>query len=130
MLVLYASKTGNTRAIAEYISERTGSALIDLKKESKPNVFEHDVFVICSGVYAGKMSKRVRKFIDSNRPLLETKKVAIVLSCMFDGDKGGEQLDKIALDIPGLMGKAFYPGKQKGNDMSEIDPFINYLRSL
>lgn len=127
MIVIYASKTGNTRKIAQYIAEKTGSALTDLKKDS-PDLSAHDVVVFGSGVYAGRPSKAVKKFVLENSGPLSGKKVAFFLSCMFDDDKGAEQLNKITSDFPFVSLKAFFPGKQK--DMSDVDRFIDSLKTI
>lgn len=111
--VIYASKSGHTRAVAEYIAVTLGADTIDLKKDKSPDIGSYDRIVIGSGVYAGKMSKRVRKFVDQEITELPSKDVLLFLTCRTGGEKGDAQLARITGDMPFLASKTYFAGVDK-----------------
>ncbi|MFA4946257.1 MAG: flavodoxin domain-containing protein [Candidatus Micrarchaeia archaeon] len=70
VLIVYASKRGNTRRIAQAIAEgveRTGlkPALVEATGELNADAF--DLVFIGSGVYGGKFDEHVQRFLDENK---------------------------------------------------------------
>jgi len=87
-LILYATKHGATREIAEHISERIGDALLhDLKQSDIPNLNGFDCVIIGSSLYAGSIRKEAKAFLAQNVDHLEGKKVGLFLSGMSKSDE-------------------------------------------
>lgn len=94
--VVYASGiTHNTKHIAEYIASKTDSDLFDLRAVD-PDITDYDEIVIGTGVHAGKTYKQVDSFIEKNRKILDGKKTSLFVMCIYNGEKGEEQLKKIS----------------------------------
>lgn len=72
-VILYMGKHGSTKQYADWISEETGFAAIDLKKESKP-VLE-DMVIIGSWILAGRLV--AHGWIKKNWSKIEDKKVIV-----------------------------------------------------
>lgn len=126
--VIYASKMGNTRSVAEHIAAGVGADLIDLKKQKDPDLSGYDAIVIGSGVYAGNPSRRVKVFAEDHAAELTSKDVALFLCCLFDDAKGDEQLAKIASAMPFVSQSTYFPGKMKDEKIKAlIDRFILQL---
>ncbi len=56
-LVLYASKTGNTRKVARAIAEAVGAELVEAGKELLPDLSGVGFLFVGDGVYAGRPSR-------------------------------------------------------------------------
>ncbi|MDN5360880.1 MAG: hypothetical protein PWQ84_1943 [Thermotogaceae bacterium] len=67
-LVLYASRKGNTKEIAETIATELHSEAIDLKKVDieRINLGDVDNIFLGSGIYAGFLNGKVKKFLKSD----------------------------------------------------------------
>jgi NAD(P)H dehydrogenase (quinone) len=69
VLVLYYSRTGNTRQMAELVKEgalQAGGEVIlkDVREAAADELLEHDAIVIGSPVYYGSMAAEVKKLLD------------------------------------------------------------------
>ena len=78
-LVVYYSKGGKTRKIAEVIAQELDCETIDLKKET-PNVSEVDMLIVGSGNYGGKPDKTIQNFIDNLHLSLDGKAAVFATS--------------------------------------------------
>jgi len=124
-IVIYASKTGNTKAVATYIASKLSCDIAELGKDDI-NIAGYDRIVIGSGVYAGKLSKAVRNFLAEKD--FEGKNVSFFLTCMFKDAKGEEQLKKLVEPYPFITSKTFFAGKKKGSEINDTaDAFIQDL---
>lgn len=78
-LVVYYSKGGKTRKIAEAIAQELACEAIDVKKET-PNVTDVDMLILGSGNYGGKPDKKIQNFIDSLQPSNDKKAAVFATS--------------------------------------------------
>lgn len=83
--LVYFSRGGNTRKIAEAIAEELQIAPIDVKKES-PEVGDADILIIGSGTYGGKPGKELVAYLENLKPVTE-KRAACFASCAADSTK-------------------------------------------
>ena len=74
-LVVYFSRGGKTKKVAEAIAQELGCKAIDIKQET-PDPSEVDMLVIGSGNYGGNTDKTLRTFI-YNLQLGTVKKAAV-----------------------------------------------------
>ncbi len=128
-LVVYASLTGNTRAVAEYIAGRTGGVAVDIKN-APTDLEPYDTVIFGSRVHAGKTSKPMQRYIGENYGVLKEKKVAFYLCCMFKEEKAEKQLIDATVELGICNGTYFIAGKKAAADGAEIDEFIAGLDGL
>ena len=122
-LVVYASLTGNTKAVAEYIAGKTGGVAVDIKN-APSDLSPYDTVIFGSRVHAGGTSKPMQKYIGENYGQLLEKKVAFYLCCMFKGEKAEKQLADAMVALGISNGKYFIAGKKAVVSGGEIDEFI------
>ena len=98
VLVVYASRAGSTKGIAEYIGEklRNGQTLVDVKEAaSAVNVGDYDAFVVGSAVYEWHWVKAAKEFVLRNRFALAGKPVWLFSS----GPTGPKLTDSKGRDL-------------------------------
>ena len=87
-LILYATKYGAAREIAERIADNMGGAVLhDLKQSHIPNLEEFDCVIIGSSLYAGFIRKEAKAFLAQNTDKLLNKKIGLFLSGMAKSDE-------------------------------------------
>lgn len=93
-LVLYASKSGNTKKVADSIAVELNCQAIQLTHTSKPtiNIDDYDLIFIGSGINFGNPNEDVIRYLQST-DFLELKRFAVFLTW-----GGAGQTDKQALD--------------------------------
>ncbi len=78
VIELYASKSGSTREIAEFIADRIREQGISVEAQSvdsSPEPGKYDAVVIGSAVYMGHWVKEAVEFVQRNRTVLATRPV-------------------------------------------------------
>ncbi len=98
-LVIYYSRGGHTREIAEVISQELSCEAIDLK-EGNPDVSDVDMLLVGSGNYGGKPHQNVGEFIENLKPVKDRK--AAVFSTSV-----GEHPEGIKIMKDGLQKKGY-----------------------
>ncbi len=78
--ILYFSRTGNTKRLAEAISDLTKAPLFDIAASEPSIVEKYDMLFIGTPVEGASPTKEARAFVD-HLPKAESKKV--VLFCTF-----------------------------------------------
>jgi flavodoxin len=81
--VVYFSRGGNTRKIAEVIAEELEVTAVDVKKE-QPDVSEVDLLVVGSGTYGSKPGKELVTYLENLKPVAGIK--AACFSSCASGD--------------------------------------------
>src|SRR4030067_1819300 len=84
--VLYVSHTGNTKRLAEAISDLLKASLINVATASPSDVAEYYLLVIGTPIIGLKPAPELLTFVDS-LPMAEGKRV--VLFCTYAIAKGG-----------------------------------------
>jgi menaquinone-dependent protoporphyrinogen oxidase len=103
VLVAYASKTGFTKGIAEFIGERLREhgAQVDVQDvNSAKNLAGYDAFVIGSALYMFHWLKEAKSFVSNNRALLCTRPVWLFSS----GPVGTKTTDAQGRDLRAVSG--------------------------
>ena len=117
-LILYATKHGAAKAIAERIAERIpGSTVHDLKDSGVPPVSQFDCVVIGSSIYAGAIRKEAKAFLAQNAAALRSTRLGLYLSGMdasrekdfFEANVSPEILQAAA--VKSFIGGVFDPKK-------------------
>lgn len=73
--MIYASRTGNTRKVAEAIADELGVRAVDIREE-EPEIGEVDLLVVGDGVYGWRPSREMVEFLSR---LTSLKGVKVVL---------------------------------------------------
>lgn len=71
--VIYGSKTGHTKLIAEVIADEFGVEAMDIL--DKPELNDIDLLFIGTGIYAGKVSPELITYLDTVNPAMVKKAV-------------------------------------------------------
>lgn len=86
-VILYASKNGGTRVIAQRMaSKMEGAHLYDLKQGDIPDIRPYDCVIVGSPVYAGMIRKEAKAFMEKNAGLLCEKRLGLFV-CGLDESK-------------------------------------------
>ena len=153
-IVLYATKYGAAREIAQRITEKIDGAVShDLKQNNVPDLTSFDCIIIGASVYAGSLRKEARDFVSQNEGVLLQKKLGLFISGIGEGDGMGYFKKSYPNGVlqnakaTGLFGGIFDPRKanflerlimriitkQSGivNNINEekIDQFVGALKS-
>lgn len=93
-LVIYDTRYGSTREVAEMIADRIGDrSLVREIGAVVPEELERASLVVIGGpVYGGRLSRRIPRFCDRNRSTLEQKRVGLFITCLYRGDMAKQQL--------------------------------------
>jgi menaquinone-dependent protoporphyrinogen oxidase len=105
VLVAYASRTGSTKGIAEFIGDKLKQSgiQVDVKDVGDvANISGYDAFVIGSAVYMNHWMKEARQFVEGNRPALSARPLWIFSS----GPTGPRPTDSKGRDLrdPAISG--------------------------
>jgi len=124
-LILYATKHGAAREIAEGIADSMGGAVLhDLKQGGVPALAGFDCVIIGSSLYAGSIRKEAKTFLAQNTDQLGGKKLGLFLSGMAQSDEKKYFTDNFPADLlqqakaASFLGGIFDP--QKANAMERL----------
>jgi len=118
-LILYASKYGAAKEVAQRISRKMSEVLIcDLKQKDIPPLAGYDCVIIGSSVYAGSLRSEAKAFAAKNADELCKKTLGLFLSNFSDDDsyfeKNYPQKVVQAAKAKGSLGGIFDPKKVNG----------------
>jgi flavodoxin len=77
--VVYFSRGGNTRKIAEVMAEELDVTAVDVKKQ-QPDVSDVDLLVVGSGTYGSKPGEELVEYLENLKPVAD-KKAACFSTC-------------------------------------------------
>ena len=122
--VIYVSKTGTTRKVAEYIAEKIGAEAIDVKNCT--DISGYDRIILGTGVFAGRIPKAMRNFVEANKDSLSG--ASLFVTCLYNDEKGAKRLEGIA-NMFGIADAIFFDGakKQIGVEGSKLEEYIKTL---
>ena len=117
-LILYATKYGAAREIAQRIADHIdGAVLHDLKQGDLPALAEFDCVILGSSLYAGSIRKEAKTFLAQHAEQLRGKTTGLFLSGMSQGEAGKAFADNVPPDLlqaakaTRLLGGVFDPQK-------------------
>ncbi|MCL2718767.1 MAG: flavodoxin domain-containing protein [Lachnospiraceae bacterium] len=79
-LILYATKNGAAREIAERIAKITGGIIHDLSNENTPDLSHFDCIILGSSIYVGMVRKELKTFLEKNADNIRDKKLGLFVS--------------------------------------------------
>ncbi len=112
-LIVYATKHGATREIAERLAKKLdGADVCDLAAPGVPSVADYDCVVVGSGLYAGAARSEARTFLQANEAALSGKKLGLFFSGIGkDGLDGYLKSNVPAALVPHAAASAMLGGK-------------------
>ena len=117
-LILYATKHGAAREIAEGISKHIDDAVVcDLKGGDLPAVSGFDCVIIGGSLYAGAIAKEAKAFLKQHADDLRDKRIGLFLSGMDEGREQTYFAENFPPDLlqaaraTGFLGGIFDPAK-------------------
>ena len=120
-LILYATKYGATREIAERIAKEIGGAVIhDLKQGPRHDLADFDCVIIGSSLYAGSIRKEAKTFLAQHGGQLQGKTIGLFLSGASKGEAEKCFADNFPADLrqrargTAFLGGIFDPQKAGG----------------
>lgn len=129
--IIYASKHGTAKKVAETIVERlketTEVELFSLKENSNPDIDEFDTIVLGSSIYMGNSSKKIRTFCKNNETILLQKKLGLFICGMHPSK--AEQEKELKVAYPEILQKnavanVFLGGEFLFESMNFFERFI------
>ncbi len=117
-LVLYATKYGAAKEIAESIAEKTNGIAYDVKQGGIPSLSDFDCVIAGSSIYAGMIHRGMKDFIAQNAAALKEKRLGLFIVGLdgksekeyFGSSNFPEDVVKAA-KAARLLGGVFDPGK-------------------
>lgn len=92
-LILYATKYGAARQIAERLAEKMGGAVLhDLKQGGAPSLDQFEFVIFGSAIYAGVIRKEAKAYLSQNTDTLLGKKLGLFL-CGLEEEKEKEKIE-------------------------------------
>ena len=115
-VVLYATRHGCAEEAARQLQNKINGSvqLVNVKKDSIPDLSGFDTVIIGGSIHAGRIQSRIKKFCNKNIDLLKQKRLGLYLCCMEEGETAQKQFDEAYPDelrnyaeALGLFGGAF-----------------------
>lgn len=89
--IIFWSKTGFTESCADVLKSKLSGEtdVYDLKYKSEVEIEKYDTIIIGGGIYVGKISPKLKKFVNSNQNRILTKNIGIFITA---GDKNNNYI--------------------------------------
>ncbi len=129
--IIFVSKFGCTKNVAQYIAEKIGADIFNLKDQSVIDLSHFKRVLIGTGIYAGKPNKAAIEFVERNKGQLDGRRVGLFICCAKDGESGVEQSKAVSAML-GIENSVFFANQRKrikNRDSPEVDEYIESLEN-
>lgn len=127
-VVIYSSVAGNTKAVAEYIAQKTGGNAVSIADVKPLDLEGCDTVIFGSRVHAGSIKKAIVDYAEANKEALAGMKKAFFVCCVYKDEKAEKQVEKFANQLGITTGTYFNKGKKLvTEDPAEIDDFLAHV---
>ncbi len=94
VLIVYASKYGAVQRVCETLHQKldTPPTMVNLRISAEPELDPYDTVIVGGSIYAGRILPSIPRFVERHREELLRKRVLLFVSCLYEGEKGLEQL--------------------------------------
>jgi menaquinone-dependent protoporphyrinogen oxidase len=94
-LIIYASKYGATEKCSNLLKDKLHNEveIVNIKKESIPEINMFDKIIIGGSIYMGKIQKEVNQFCLKNASVLKNKKLGFFICCMSENEVAEKQIN-------------------------------------
>jgi menaquinone-dependent protoporphyrinogen oxidase len=96
VIIVYQSRHGCTEKGAWMLQENINEDIIlhDMTKSKKVDIQKADAVILGASIHAGRIQKRMRKFMDSHMEELLTKPLGLYMCCMEKGENAEKQFNE------------------------------------
>ena len=93
-VIIYASKHGCTEKCSNLLKDKLHGEvkIVDIKKESMPEIILFDNIIIGGSIYMGRIQKEVNAFCLKNISALKKKKLGFFICCMSENEIAEKQI--------------------------------------
>ncbi|MBU3093328.1 flavodoxin domain-containing protein [Clostridium sp. CM028] len=93
-VIIYASKHGCTEKCSNILKGKLHGEvkIVDIKKESMPEMILFDNIIIGGSIYMGRIQKEVNSFCLKNISALKKKKLGFFICCMSENEMAEKQI--------------------------------------
>ncbi|GAB5408552.1 MAG: flavodoxin domain-containing protein [Balneolaceae bacterium] len=127
-LIIYMSTHGTTEKIVDRLSNLLGyntSTIINLKNQKVPDLKNFDTIIIGGSVHAGKIQRKVRKYCESNLPILLEKQLGLFMCYMDTKNEIQEFEDSFPQElIDHAKAKGYFGGEFVFEKMNFVEKFM------
>jgi menaquinone-dependent protoporphyrinogen oxidase len=127
-LIVYATSHGCTEGCASKIKSMLPGEtdLVNLKKDTVPDIASYDAIVIGGSIHAGRVQSAVRKFCGKNESALSAKKLGLFLCCMETGEKAQQQFESAFSETLRLkaIAQGIFGGEFRFENMKRFEQWI------
>jgi menaquinone-dependent protoporphyrinogen oxidase len=131
LIVAYATKSGSTADVAGFVGDILVEAGAEVTVEplnEEVRVEKYDSVLIGSPIINGKCMPEVRKFVNSNSPLLSHKRVAYFITFMRLSQVAGDALPKVPIFVDPIFGDP--KPKSEMTFPERVHPVTMYLKTI
>ncbi len=128
-MVLYATKYGASKAIAERIAGKiAGAEVYDLKKDAIPAAAGYDCVIVGGSLYAGMVRKEAKEYVANNADILRGKRLGLFVS----GINGEGEQEYFKANFPEEILKAAKAAKYLGGafDPAKAGFFAKFIMRI
>lgn len=126
--VIYDTKYGATRSVAEMIVERLdGTAeAIEVREAGSDEVTASDLVILGGPIYAGKLRNRLTSFCNRHEDAILARRVGLFITCLYTGSTASQQLEESYPDRLLAHAVAAEPlgGRIRVSELGVIDRFL------
>ncbi|NSL51391.1 flavodoxin domain-containing protein [Calidifontibacillus erzurumensis] len=96
VLIVFVSSHGTTEKAAHILSDFVEGdvEIVDLNVNRHPDLSQYDAIIIGASIHGGLISRKEKNFIAKNLHILLSKKIALFLCCMNEGEIAIHQFNK------------------------------------
>jgi menaquinone-dependent protoporphyrinogen oxidase len=124
-LVVYFSKHGAAKRAVDFLNSKVKSDVVNVKEIGELEFNNYDNIVIASSVYAGTISKEIKKFISNNYNILKSKNIYFLIICGQESEIKNVLTNNFSEEQRNLFKKVIYGGFEFNFDsMNFIEKFI------
>jgi len=125
-LIIYTSKHGSTKKIADYIKDKLQVDSVNLLNSPCPSLKEYEQIVIGGSIYYKAIDPKLSEFIEGNLDSLLKKKIALFLVCLMSEEPAAEQFnnnfDETLLNHSSADG--FFGGVLESEELNPLEKLV------
>jgi menaquinone-dependent protoporphyrinogen oxidase len=127
-LIIYASKHGCTEKCSRLLMDKLNGEvkIVDIKKESVPEIALFDNIIIGGSIYVGRIQKEVNEFCLKNINQLKNKNLGFFICCMRENDIAETQIKTSFPEelLTNAVVKGYFGGEFIFKKMNFLEKFI------
>ncbi|GKX29872.1 flavodoxin [Vallitalea longa] len=97
VLIVYATKYGFTEKCVKALANKLYGKvnIINIQQEVIKDISSYNTIIIGGPIYAGRLPKKLRRFLVDNTQILLDKKIGLFVACSMSGENALKQLNDV-----------------------------------